>query len=86
MARPMENKVRAHVTLRGRVQGVCFRLYTEEQAQATRILYGGSVTPDNTAEFAAQPEIDGALVGGASLRAEDFSVIVSRTREAKRAG
>jgi triosephosphate isomerase (TIM) len=40
------------------------------------IQYGGSVTPDNAAEFFAQPDIDGALVGGASLRADDFAAIL----------
>jgi triosephosphate isomerase (TIM) len=45
-------------------------------SQATRILYGGSVKPDNAAELMAQPDIDGALVGGASLQAEAFLAIV----------
>ena len=45
-------------------------------AEALRIQYGGSVTPDNFAAFIAQPEIDGALVGGASLRADQFVEIV----------
>lgn len=43
----------------------------------TRILYGGSVTADNVAEFSGQPEIDGALVGGASLDARKFLAIIS---------
>jgi triosephosphate isomerase len=42
----------------------------------TRILYGGSVTPDNGAEFFGQPEIDGGLIGGASLDAGKFTAIV----------
>ncbi|MCK5783383.1 MAG: triose-phosphate isomerase, partial [Desulfobacterales bacterium] len=42
----------------------------------TRILYGGSVKPDNVDELMAQENIDGALVGGASLKAEDFIRIV----------
>jgi triosephosphate isomerase len=42
-----------------------------------RILYGGSVKPDNTAGLMAQPDIDGALVGGASLKASDFAAIVN---------
>ncbi|MCS6800428.1 MAG: triose-phosphate isomerase [Chloroflexota bacterium] len=50
-------------------------------AEETRILYGGSVTPDNIAEFVAQPEIDGALVGGASLRAADFVAICRTTAD-----
>jgi triosephosphate isomerase (TIM) len=45
-------------------------------AAGARILYGGSVTPANAAEFLAEPDIDGALVGGASLKAEDFTAIV----------
>jgi triosephosphate isomerase len=46
-----------------------------ERAAAIRILYGGSVTPDNVADLMAQPEIDGALVGGASLKADSFTAI-----------
>jgi triosephosphate isomerase len=41
-------------------------------AAKVRIQYGGSVKPDNAADLAAQPDIDGALVGGASLKADDF--------------
>ena len=48
-----------------------------EQAERTRILYGGSVKPDNAAELLALPDIDGALVGGASLDAEAFGAIVA---------
>ena len=48
-----------------------------EQAQRTRVLYGGSVNPDNAAELLALPDVDGALVGGASLRPESFAAIVS---------
>jgi triosephosphate isomerase len=47
------------------------------QAERTRILYGGSVKPDNAAELLALPDVDGALVGGASLEAESFAAIVS---------
>jgi triosephosphate isomerase (TIM) len=50
--------------------------YTEALAQSTRILYGGSVKPDNVTALMAQPDVDGALVGGASLDAETFSKIV----------
>jgi triosephosphate isomerase (TIM) len=46
------------------------------EADAVRILYGGSVKPDNAAELLSQPDIDGALVGGASLDPEDFAAIV----------
>jgi triosephosphate isomerase len=48
-----------------------------EVAQALRILYGGSVKPDNIAGLMAQQDIDGALVGGASLKAESFAQIVN---------
>jgi triosephosphate isomerase (TIM) len=47
-------------------------LYDEEIANIIRILYGGSVTKENAREFFAQPDIDGALVGGASLKADEF--------------
>lgn len=52
-------------------------LYDEEVAQATRIQYGGSVTPDSVDELMSQPEIDGCLVGGASLIAEKFGRIIN---------
>jgi triosephosphate isomerase len=45
-------------------------------ADAIRILYGGSVKPDNAAELLSQPDVDGALVGGASLKALDFTGII----------
>lgn len=50
-------------------------LYGTEFAQSIRILYGGSVKANNAAEFFSQPEIDGALVGGASLKAPEFIAI-----------
>ena len=56
-------------------------LYNEETASNMRTLYGGSVTAENVAEFIRQPEIDGALVGGASLKAEQFISIVKQTAE-----
>jgi triosephosphate isomerase len=48
-----------------------------EAAQAVRIQYGGSMNPGNVAELMAQPEIDGGLIGGAALKAEDFSQLVN---------
>jgi triosephosphate isomerase len=48
-----------------------------EAAEQVRILYGGSVKPDNAAELLALPDVDGALVGGASLDAESFAAIVA---------
>jgi triosephosphate isomerase len=50
---------------------------SREAAQRTRILYGGSVKPDNAGELLALPDVDGALVGGASLDAEGFAAIVA---------
>lgn len=50
--------------------------YTDEIAKQVRIQYGGSVKPDNAAELMEQPDVDGALVGGASLQAESFAQIV----------
>jgi triosephosphate isomerase (TIM) len=49
---------------------------SSEAASAIRILYGGSVKPDNAAELISQPDVDGALVGGASLDPGDFATIV----------
>lgn len=51
-------------------------LYNDNVADNTRIQYGGSVKPGNMAEFMAQPNIDGALVGGASLHVDDFAALV----------
>ena len=63
----------AHSMLRGYLQ----QCFGEEAASKTRILYGGSVKPDNVKALMAQPEIDGALVGGASLDAASFASIVN---------
>jgi triosephosphate isomerase len=52
------------------------RLYGPDIAATTRIQYGGSVTAQNAAELMAEPGIDGALVGGASLKPADFAAIV----------
>ncbi len=67
------------------VRGTLAGLYGDDVAQAIRIQYGGSVTPANIAEFMREPEIDGALVGGASLRAGDFAAIVRQGVAAKAA-
>ena len=50
--------------------------YSAEVASGVRIQYGGSVKPDNAGELMGQPDIDGALVGGASLKAESFAAII----------
>ena len=57
------------------IRGALSELYGEAAAGETPLLYGGSVTPDNAAEFAGQPNINGALVGGASLDAGRFAEI-----------
>lgn len=56
---------------------VLARMYDDEVAQSTRIQYGGSVTPDSVDELMSMPEIDGCLVGGASLDAEKFGRIIN---------
>jgi triosephosphate isomerase len=53
-------------------------------AERVRVLYGGSVNPGNAAELLALPDVDGALVGGASLDAESFAAIAAAAREAAR--
>ncbi|RYZ44108.1 MAG: triose-phosphate isomerase [Myxococcaceae bacterium] len=58
------------------IRGLLSRLYDEGTAGRVRIQYGGSVKPDNAAELLGQPDVDGALVGGASLKAADFVAIV----------
>jgi len=67
----------------GFVRNVLTRLWNESIAQGVRILYGGSVTGANIGEFISQPEVDGALVGGASLKAAEFVEIVEKTAEIK---
>ncbi len=74
----------ANAVIAGTVRGALSEMYGHEVAQAVRIQYGGSVQPANTTEFMALPDIDGALVGGASLKAYDFVEIVRLTAEAKR--
>ena len=60
----------------GQIRAVVAGLFSPEVAAALRIQYGGSVTAANAAELMAQPEIDGALVGGASLKPAEFVAIV----------
>ena len=68
-----EQAADAHTFIRGRVAAK----FGAAQAAATRILYGGSVKPDNVAGLMAKPDIDGALVGGASLDPKSFAGIVN---------
>ncbi len=60
----------------GFLRGLAVARYGDVPGAAVRILYGGSVKPDNAAGLMRQPDIDGALVGGASLKVESFSRIV----------
>jgi triosephosphate isomerase len=60
----------------GLIRETLASLYSKEVADAVRVQYGGSVKPGNIREFMAHPEIDGALVGGASLDPEEFALIV----------
>ena len=55
--------------------------YGQETADGVRIQYGGSVKPGNVRELMRQPDVDGALVGGASLSSEDFALIVGHRRQ-----
>jgi len=67
----------------GAVRATLAELYGEAHAEQMRIQYGGSVKPDNMADFMRQPHIDGALVGGASLKADSFVALVRAAIEAK---
>jgi triosephosphate isomerase len=61
----------------GYIRNTVAEVAGQEAADAIRIQYGGSMKPSNASELMAMPEIDGGLVGGASLKAEDFSKIVN---------
>lgn len=62
-----------HEFIRGLVQSQ----YSEQCAQQLRILYGGSMKPENAADLLSRPDVDGGLIGGASLKLDQFSTIVS---------
>ena len=66
----------ANAVLADHIRPALADLFGDETAQAIRIQYGGSVTAANAEEFFSQPEIDGALVGGASLKKDEFIAIV----------
>jgi triosephosphate isomerase (TIM) len=66
----------ANAVIRDHIRKPFADMYGEGVAQAVRVLYGGSVTFANAAEFFGQPDIDGALVGGASLKVDEFIKIV----------
>lgn len=58
------------------IRELLFELFEPDAVKGVRVIYGGSVKPDNIDSLMAQPNIDGALVGGASLKAEDFARII----------
>jgi triosephosphate isomerase len=68
-----EQAQEVHALIRQKVKA----LYSAEIAEGLRIQYGGSVTPDNVSALMAKPDIDGALVGGASLKPESFAALVN---------
>jgi triosephosphate isomerase len=63
----------------GYLRGLVSELASKEIAQSLRILYGGSVKPDNAAELTQEPDIDGSLVGGASLQPQSFITIAKKS-------
>lgn len=66
------------------IRGLLIRLYNKDIANKVRIQYGGSVKPDNISELMRQPDVDGALVGGASLELGSFSTIAKKASEVKK--
>jgi triosephosphate isomerase len=68
----------AHAHIRSRLR----QWFGADAAERCRVLYGGSVKPDNIAALVAEPDVDGALVGGASLTPDSFASIVERSRTA----
>jgi len=68
----------------GTIRRTVAQMFGAQAAEAIRILYGGSVTAANAGDFFRQPEIDGALVGGASLKAQEFIAICRAAQEAKK--
>ncbi|MCR5552888.1 MAG: triose-phosphate isomerase, partial [Oscillospiraceae bacterium] len=63
------------------IRAVIRRLYGARSARAVSILYGGSMNAKNAAELLAQPDIDGGLIGGASLKPADFAAIIAATAQ-----
>ena len=59
------------------IRGAIAEAFGQAVAEEVRIQYGGSMNPKNASELMAMPEIDGGLIGGASLKAEDFSKVVN---------
>ena len=65
----------------GAIRETLKEMFGEELADGIRVLYGGSAKPGNIAELVAKPDVDGALVGGASLKAADFASMVVKAGE-----
>ncbi|MGM0546131.1 MAG: triose-phosphate isomerase [Bacteroidota bacterium] len=63
------------------IREVLAELYSEDNAESIRILYGGSMKPHNAEELLAQPDVDGGLIGGASLKADSFTEIMNIAAE-----
>jgi triosephosphate isomerase len=74
------NGIEANAVVKDVIRPALAELYGAETAQAIRVLYGGSVTSSNAAEFFSQPDIDGALVGGASLKVDEFVAITQAAK------
>ena len=73
----------ANSIIGGTIRGTLVNLYGQAVADTVRIQYGGSVKPDNMQEYMSQPDIDGALVGGASLKVDDFTKLIEAAAKAK---
>ncbi len=66
------------------IRALLEKMYNKDIAQQVRIQYGGSVKPENITELMQQPDVDGALVGGASLKADSFTAIVTKAAQVKK--
>jgi triosephosphate isomerase len=73
----------ANSIIGGVIRATLVDLYSDDVAESIRIQYGGSVKPNNMAEYMSQPDIDGALVGGAALKVGDFTDLVRIAAEQK---
>lgn len=67
----------------GTIRATLVDLYGKTIANTVRIQYGGSVKPENMQEYMSQPDIDGALVGGAALKVDDFTKLIEAAAKAK---
>ena len=72
-----EQAQEAHAFVRGCLE----RAFSDEAAMAIRILYGGSLKPTNAHELLSKPDVDGGLIGGASLDVDPFSAIIRAAAE-----